>query len=172
VLRRTADEQQRSIVATLYQAGNGIFGLFDKVLVLAEGREIYYGPVSESKRYFEEMGFKCSPGANVADFLTSIAVHTKRTVVAGFEDRVPNTTADFEEAYKKSSIYSRMISDMESRTESSLALEIHGLKAAREVEKNRSLAFFSREASPYLVSFGRQVIACTKRYLPSRLLAA
>ncbi|KAK6197215.1 hypothetical protein LQW54_010831 [Pestalotiopsis sp. IQ-011] len=36
VLRKSADEHKRSIIATLYQAGNGIFNQFDKVLVLAE----------------------------------------------------------------------------------------------------------------------------------------
>jgi ABC-type multidrug transport system ATPase subunit len=31
-------------ITTPYQAGNGIFEQFDKVLVLGEGKQIYYGP--------------------------------------------------------------------------------------------------------------------------------
>ncbi|ROV97280.1 hypothetical protein VSDG_04785 [Cytospora chrysosperma] len=163
VLRRAADKQRKSIVATLYQAGNGIYNQFDNVLVLAEGREIYYGPTSRAKKYFEDMGFKCAPGANVADFLTSVAVHTERTVLPGYEGKVPNTAEEFEAVYKQSTIYAEMMQRLESTDEQSLAAEIANLEKIRESEKNRSLMFMSRETSPYTVSFGKQVWACTLR---------
>ncbi|KUI62882.1 Brefeldin A resistance protein [Cytospora mali] len=163
VLRRAADTQQKSMVATLYQAGNGIFNLFDNVLVLAEGREIYYGPTSMAKQYFEDMGFKCAPGANVADFLTSVAVHTERTIRPGYEDKVPNTAEEFDAAYKNSAIFAGMMRKLDATNEQSLAAEIENLKRLRELEKKRSLPFMSRETSPYQVSFARQVVACTVR---------
>lgn len=163
VLRQAADAEQKSIVATLYQAGNGIFDQFDKVLVLAEGREIYYGPTSEAKQYFEDMGFKCAPGANIADFLTSVAVHTERTVMPGFEGKVPDTAEEFETAYKTSSAYEKMVGLIESTDEQFLATEVEYLKGLREQEKKRTFPFLSREKSPYQVSFARQVMACTIR---------
>lgn len=163
VLRKAADENQRTIVATLYQAGNGIFKQFDKVLVLAEGREIYYGPAGEAKSYFEDMGFVCAPGANVADFLTSVAVHTERRVAAGHENSVPSSAAEFEDAYKRSPSYSRMLSEIAAKKDDALSREVANLKAARDGEKNRSLPFLSRESSPYQVSFAKQVIQCTVR---------
>ncbi|GKU09890.1 unnamed protein product, partial [Fusarium langsethiae] len=95
VLRKHADEQQRTIIATLYQAGNGIYDQFDKVLVLADGHEIYYGPTVEARQYFEQMGFKCPPGANIADFLTSVTVDTEREIIPGYEATVPRTAHDF-----------------------------------------------------------------------------
>lgn len=66
------------------QAGNGIYDLFDRVLVLAEGQCIYYGPRKLARGYFEgksgfthlsyrcsvrilDLGFICADGANVAD---------------------------------------------------------------------------------------------------------
>ena len=57
-------------VVTIYQAGNGIYDLFDKVLVLDEGKQIYYGQLKEAKPFMEGLGFVCADGANVADFLT------------------------------------------------------------------------------------------------------
>lgn len=57
-------------VVTLYQAGNGIYELFDKVLVLDEGKQIYYGPAKQARPFMEDLGFVCVDGANVADFLT------------------------------------------------------------------------------------------------------
>lgn len=52
---------------SLYQAGNQIYELFDKVLVIAAGHCIYWGPRIMARPYFEEMGFKCVQGQNVAD---------------------------------------------------------------------------------------------------------
>ncbi|CAI4214022.1 unnamed protein product [Parascedosporium putredinis] len=74
-LREQADRNGRTVVATMYQAGNGIYDKFDKVLVLAEGRVIYYGPRVLAKSYFENLGF---------------------------EGRVPTTPAEFEAVYKRS----------------------------------------------------------------------
>lgn len=163
VLRQSADTQHKSIVATLYQAGNGIYNLFDKVLVLAEGREIYYGPTSTARQYFENMGFKCAPGANIADFLTSVAVHTERTILPEFEGKVPNTAEEFETAYKKSDICADMKRVMESTDQQILHAQVENLKSTRDSGKNRSIPFLSRESCPYQVSFGRQVVACTVR---------
>jgi hypothetical protein len=165
VLRRMADQDGKSIVATLYQAGNAIYAQFDKVLVLAEGREIYYGPASQAKQYFEDMGFRCAPGANIADFLTSVAVETEREILAGFQYRVPNTPEQFEAVYKRSAIHSKMMQRMNSVKQEALAAEMEALKAGWKSEKNRSLAALSREKSPYHVSFPKQVLACTKRYV-------
>jgi ATP-binding cassette subfamily G (WHITE) protein 2 (PDR) len=36
----------------IYQASQGIYDLFDKVLVLYEGRQIYFGPVDQAQGYF------------------------------------------------------------------------------------------------------------------------
>ncbi|KAI9168002.1 ABC multidrug [Paramyrothecium foliicola] len=163
VLRKSADEQQKSIIATLYQAGNGIFNQFDKVLVLAEGREIYYGPTAEAKQYFEQMGFKCPSGANVADFLTSVTVHTEREVTNGFAGDIPNTAEEFERRYKESDVFLRMKNAIALRTAESLADEIAELRSAGLSEKSRSVEVLSRAFSPYVVSFFRQVWICAIR---------
>ena len=163
VLRRSANEEQKTVVATLYQAGNGIFNEFDKVLVLAEGREIYYGPASDAREYFENMGFVCAPGANIADFVTAVAVHTERAIAPGFENQVPNTAEEFEARYKSSPMFERMKSAMASRPEHLLAREVEDLKAVRDLEKNRTMAFLSREGSPYHASFFKQVMSLAQR---------
>jgi ATP-binding cassette subfamily G (WHITE) protein 2 (SNQ2) len=59
-------------IVTLYQAGNGIFDQFDKVLVLDEGKQLYYGPAKLAKQFMEDIGFFCPDVANVADFLTGM----------------------------------------------------------------------------------------------------
>lgn len=109
------------------------------------------------------MGFRCAPGANIADFLTSVAVHTERTVLPEFEGKVPNTAEDFEAAYKKSDICAEMKRVMESTDQQVLHAQIENLKTKRASGKNRTIPFLSRDSSPYQVSFGRQIVACTLR---------
>ena len=163
VLRRSADEQQKTIVATLYQAGNGIFDQFDKVLVLAEGREIYYGPAAEAKQYFQDMGFRYPPGSNIADFLTSVTVYTEREIIPGFEASVPQTAEEFERRYKDSAMFKRMKESLASRSADSLEAEFAQLQDATIAEKSRMVKALSRVSSPYVVSFLDQTWACTIR---------
>ncbi|KAK5681587.1 hypothetical protein LTS10_006120 [Elasticomyces elasticus] len=164
VLRKSADEEQKTIVATVYQAGNGIYNQFDKVLVLAEGRLIFYGPTSEVKAYFEDLGFVYTPGANVADFLTSVSVITERQIAPGFESRVPETADEFAARFRASALCQRNLTHSIPLTDKSLHQEIEDLTHVRTLEKNRSLSsLFSRHKSPYQISLGRQIMACTKR---------
>ena len=163
VLRSTADDERKSIAATLYQAGNGIYNQFNKVLVLAEGRQIYYGPASQAKEYFEDMGFICPPGANIGDFLTSVAVRNERKVREGYETKVPDTAEQFETKFRASKFYERMLQETIRNAPPSLGSEIDTLVQARESDKNRTFGFLSRDSSPYQISFFKQVLACTIR---------
>ncbi|KAF2398607.1 putative ABC multidrug transporter [Trichodelitschia bisporula] len=156
VLRRMANEERKSIVATLYQAGNGIYNEFDKVLVLDAGKVIYYGPRATAKSYFEDMGFACPPGGAVADFLTSVTVETERRIRPGFEGKVPDTADEFERRFKESSVY-RDANFVEPDT---LTDEIHDLKAA--IAEDSATPLFG-DQSVYTASLWYQVMACTTR---------
>ena len=71
-LRQTADLTGSTHAVAIYQASQAIYDLFDRAVVLYEGREIYYGPASTAKAYFETMGWYCMPRQTTGDFLTSI----------------------------------------------------------------------------------------------------
>lgn len=75
-VRALTDILGLSSIVTLYQAGNGIYRLFDKVLVLDEGKEIYYGPMKQARPFMEGLGFICADGANVGDYLTGTTVRS------------------------------------------------------------------------------------------------
>jgi ABC-type multidrug transport system ATPase subunit len=167
-LRAEADRNGKTIVATMYQAGNGIYRQFDKVLVLADGCVIYYGPGSTAQQYFESLGFVCPKGANIADFLTSVTVLTERIVASGAEGRVPNTPQEFERVYKESSVC-RQMREAEQPVEM-LASEADDLEVAVEREKKQRRVAGKR--SVYTVGLRDQIINCTIRYtsLPPLLL--
>lgn len=62
-LRVMTDVSNRTTFVTLYQAGESIYEVMDKVLLIEEGRMLYQGPASEAKAYFEDLGFRCPDGS-------------------------------------------------------------------------------------------------------------
>jgi ATP-binding cassette subfamily G (WHITE) protein 2 (SNQ2) len=110
-MRAMTDILGLTTIATLYQAGNGIFEQFDKVLVLDEGKQIYYGPREGAVPFMEELGFVCDPAANHADFLTGVTVPTERVVKEGYEQRFPRTSDEIRTAYNQSSVKAFMMKE-------------------------------------------------------------
>ncbi|KAJ3071327.1 hypothetical protein HDU98_005492 [Podochytrium sp. JEL0797] len=72
-LRAFADFNNRTVVASCYQASDAMFELFDKVIVLADGQCTYFGPTSEAVGYFESLGFPKHPRDTAAEYLTTSA---------------------------------------------------------------------------------------------------
>jgi ATP-binding cassette subfamily G (WHITE) protein 2 (PDR) len=101
-LRTSADLVGMSHAVALYQASQSIFDLFDKAIVLYEGREIYFGPTSAAKRYFENMGWYCPSRQTTGDFLTSVTNPQERRACEGFKTQVPRTPEDFQRYWRSS----------------------------------------------------------------------
>lgn len=160
-MRRDADNG-KSIIWTTYQAGNGIFDEFDKVLVLAEGRVIYYGRRETARAYFEALGFVCPRGANIADFLTSVTVKTERVVAPGMEGRVPDTAEEFEKAYQGSDVCGQMAAEFQDP--SHLEDQVQELRVATDREKRmRRLGASKVPRSVYTAGMREQIVNATIR---------
>lgn len=71
-LRLAATVFGMTVIATQYQASQEVFEQFDNVLVLQEGRSVYFGPCSAAKLYFEAQGIVCPPSRTIPDFLSSL----------------------------------------------------------------------------------------------------
>src|ERR1700761_6340957 len=79
-LRMSAEVMNTTACVAIYQAPQSAYDLFDKVVVLYEGRQIFFGKCGEARQYFEEMGFDCPDRQTTADFLTSITSAQERVV--------------------------------------------------------------------------------------------
>ncbi|PRP76487.1 hypothetical protein PROFUN_15157 [Planoprotostelium fungivorum] len=88
-LRVMSDVLHKTTVGTFYQASESIYQLFDRVLVLEKGRCIYFGPCSEAKEYFMDLGFDCEPRKTTPDFLTGVTNPQERKIRPGYEDKAP-----------------------------------------------------------------------------------
>lgn len=146
-------------IVTLYQAGNGIYELFDKILVLDEGIEIFYGPMAEARPFMESLGFYCDPAANVADFLTGVTVPTERAILPGFEDKFPRTAAEIRKAYEKTETCKQMSLEYSYPDSEQAKAYTEDFKKAVQHDKHPRLP----KNAQFTVSFPAQVKACVKR---------
>lgn len=112
-MRAMTDILGLTTIATLYQAGNGIFEQFDKVLILDEGKQIYYGPREEAVPFMQDLGFLCDPAANQGDFLTSVTTPDVRAIAEGHEKNFPRNGEEVRAAYERSPIYSQMMAELD-----------------------------------------------------------
>ena len=63
-------------IVSIYQAGESLYELFDKVCVIYEGKMAYFGPADRARQYFIDMGYEPANRQTTADFLVSGAIHS------------------------------------------------------------------------------------------------
>ena len=63
----------KTIICSLHQPSSEIFGLIDRVLILAKGKAVYHGYVNELPLYLSKhTGYECPNYTNVADFVLQL----------------------------------------------------------------------------------------------------
>lgn len=155
-LRLTANIMGTSHAVAIYQASQAIYDLFDRAIVLYEGREIYYGSAKHAQAYFEKMGWHNPPRQTTGDFLTSVTNPAERKPKEGFEDRVPRTPDEFEAYWQRSPEFAELQSEIQAyETEFPVGNEAQ-LAQLRDVKHERQ-AKHVRPGSPYVVSNWMQV---------------
>ncbi|KAK4198661.1 putative ABC transporter [Triangularia verruculosa] len=158
-IRALTDVLGLASIVTLYQAGNGIYDLFDKALVLDAGKEVYYGPMKEARPFMEKLGFVCRDGANVADYLTGVTVPTERLIAPGFEKTFPRNADQLRSEYEKSPIYQKMITEYNYPETEEAKERTKLFQGGVAAERDSHLP----NNSPLTVSFPQQVLACIIR---------
>lgn len=114
--------------------------VFDKVAVLYEGRQIYFGPKDEAKTYFTNMGYHCPDRQTTADFLTSLTNPSERVIQPGFEDKVPRTPEEFAQAWKQSEARAQLRREIET-FEQEYPTKGHHLQMLKESRKAQQASF-------------------------------
>ncbi|UKZ49886.1 hypothetical protein TrVGV298_004139 [Trichoderma virens] len=160
-LRIQTDLYKTCTFVSLYQASENMYKLFDKVLVIDEGRQVYFGPAKDARAYFEGLGFLPHPRQTTPDYVTGCTDEFEREYQPGRSaENAPHSPDTLMEAFKASP-YQKMIED-----------EIAQYKANLENEKQKHddfLAAFKEgkrgtsKRSPYQVGFHIQVWSIMKR---------
>jgi ATP-binding cassette subfamily G (WHITE) protein 2 (PDR) len=145
----------------IYQAPQAAYDLFDKALVLYEGRQIYFGKTTDAKQYFINMGFECPARQTDADFLTSMTSALERVVLPGWEDRVPRTPDEFAQRWKDSPEHATLMTQIEAYEQK---YPLGGEYAQKFAESRKAQqARGQREKSPYTLSYMQQIQLCLWR---------
>lgn len=74
-----AKTYNRTVIFTIHQPRSNIVALFDRLVLLAQGKTVYSGPFSTCQRYFDNSGYSCPPGFNIADYLVDMTMHASVT---------------------------------------------------------------------------------------------
>ncbi|EEP75711.1 hypothetical protein UREG_00558 [Uncinocarpus reesii 1704] len=145
----------------IYQASQAIYDLFDKAIVLYEGRQIYFGPAKSAKRYFEDMGWFCPQRQTTGDFLTSVTNPEERRPREGFEGKVPRTAAEFEQYWLRSQQFQDLQTEIE---ECEIEHpEVDETLAAQREAHQQAQAKHVPKKSPYTISIFMQLQLCMVR---------
>jgi ABC-type multidrug transport system ATPase subunit len=111
-LRVLTDVYKMPTLVSLYQASESIYALFDKVLVIDGGRQVYFGPAKEARGYFEGLGFAVKPRQTTPDYLTGCTDPWEREYAPGVDVySVPGTKEELEKRYKESGTFVKMVED-------------------------------------------------------------
>ncbi|KAK4187057.1 ABC-2 type transporter-domain-containing protein [Podospora australis] len=146
---------------SIYQAPQSAYDLFDKALVLYEGRQIFFGKATDAKQYFLNLGFDCPDRQTTPDFLTSMTSPLERVIRPGFEGKAPRTPDEFAAAWKNSAEYKALQTQIETYKQSH---PINGPDAeAFRASKKAQQAKSQRLKSPYTLSYVQQVQLCLWR---------
>jgi ABC-type multidrug transport system ATPase subunit/ABC-type multidrug transport system permease subunit len=152
-LRSLTNMARISTSVALYQAGESLYDLFDKVLLIDEGRCCYFGPADKAANYFKNLGFMQPERWTTADFLTSVTDEHERHIKNGWETRIPRSPSHFGQVFLQSEQHQdnlAEIQEFESETK-------------RMVEERHNAQTKATKKKNYTLGFHKQVMACTKR---------
>ncbi|KAK7680698.1 Multidrug resistance protein [Cerrena zonata] len=77
-LKTSATILEATPLIAIYQCSQDAYDLFDNVVVLYEGYQIFFGKAAEAKEFFLEMGYDCPQRQTTADYLTSLTNPAER----------------------------------------------------------------------------------------------
>ncbi|KAF5312934.1 hypothetical protein D9619_002752 [Psilocybe cf. subviscida] len=167
-LRIMTDILGQTTFVSLYQAGESIYDLFDKVLIIDQGRQVFYGPPAEARAYFENLGYASLPRQSTADYLTGCTDPNERRFQPGRSTRdTPASPDALETAFIKSHYNQSNVDAVEKyklhmETEKT---DQEAFRAAVIADKKKGVS----KKSPYTLGISGQVWALTVRNFQQKL---
>ncbi|RSL75903.1 hypothetical protein CEP51_010451 [Fusarium floridanum] len=134
--------------------------VFDKVTVLYQGHQIYFGSTKDAKRYFENLGFESPERQTTADFLTSMTSPHERRIRPGWEDVAPRTPEEFAARWKESQERKALVAQLAVyQDDHPRDVRLEAFSTSHKAERSSS----QREKSPYTITYLGQIRLCLWR---------
>jgi ABC-type multidrug transport system ATPase subunit len=71
-LRDLAAKENRTVISTIHQPNTDIFDMFDRLVLLARGKIIYFNRADLAVDYFSNLGYTCPDTSNPCDYFMSM----------------------------------------------------------------------------------------------------
>ena len=121
-----ARKENRTVISTIHQPNSEIFDFFDRLVLLARGKIIYFNEAKYSVDYFDSIGFKCPELSNPCDFFMTMM--SKESIELDYEEEGQICSAGLDDA-KIDAQYEKLIQHFDANYEKSelrmKPLEIH-----------------------------------------------
>ncbi|KAJ2505251.1 hypothetical protein IWW47_002133, partial [Coemansia sp. RSA 2052] len=72
LVKKISVDQGIATLMTIHQPSARIFNIFDKVILLSQGRIVYFGPTATAIEYFAGIGYQCPMHENPADYFIDL----------------------------------------------------------------------------------------------------
>ena len=135
--------------------------------MLDKGHQVFYGPTSEARAYFEGLGYNPLPRQTTPDYLTGCTDDNERQFAPGRSLKdVPSTPEALDSAYRYSQFGQATDEDLK-HYKGRMAIEKEDQEAFRlavAADKKKGVS----RSSPYTLGFSGQVWALTKRQFQTR----
>jgi ABC-type multidrug transport system ATPase subunit len=160
-LKTSTEYAGSTACVAIYQSPQAAYDFFTKVIVLYDGYQIYFGPATEAKKFFVDMGFDCPEQQSTPDFLTSLTSAKERRPRKGFEDQVPRSAEEFYQRWKASETYKELQVKLDEYDQQYPfgGEQYEQFLASRRAQQSKN----TRAKSPYTLSYGEQVKLCLRR---------
>lgn len=133
-------QKGKTIITSMHQPSSRVFQMFSSVLVLSEGRSLYFGKGSEAMAYFQSVGFSPSFPMNPADFLLDLANGVCH-LDGSSEREKPNVKQSLMASYNSLLASKVKAACMETTPFSSMDMHIFGSHSSKKEHRRNSCAF-------------------------------
>ncbi|GLB42433.1 putative ABC transporter superfamily, ABCG family. PDR (TC 3.A.1.205) subfamily protein [Lyophyllum shimeji] len=159
-LRIATDIDHRATIVSIYQAGETLYQLFDKVCLIYEGRMVYFGPADQARQYFIDMGYEPANRQTTPDFLVAVTDPNGRNPRPDFGP-MPRTASEFADYFMRSPIAQMNKEDIAQYKKDFVGVPQRAIvyKESAKAEHAKT----ARKKSPYTISIPMQARAVMKR---------
>ncbi|KAF4624221.1 hypothetical protein G7Y89_g13953 [Cudoniella acicularis] len=151
LLRSSAERLHSVVLMSIYQTSEAQYKNFDQVMLLYEGRQIYFGPTALAADYFKDVGFEKPSHLPTADFLTSLTNPAERVIREGYQGRVPRTPEEFAVTWRQS------------KQAKGILQEICDFEAAHPLLKPYEAGARTSSTTRMMISIHLQILVCLRR---------
>lgn len=137
---------QRTVVVAIHMPSEEIFNLFDKLVLVSDGRMVYSGPAADAASYFSASPHNAVVEAkeNPADFLISVC--------SGGRSQAGATGADLEAAFVSSDEYTNMKQIVTEMQSDKIRTELKPHIVTSQDERRQMKSLFSRTLTQFFRS--------------------